>query len=274
MAAIETTKPLPGLWRLGWVSTRLEVKAFYREKAAMIFVFSLPAVLMLLLGSIFKSMATLYGVTVGQLFAAGLIGGGIAATSFQYLGISIATERDRRMLKRLRVTPMPKTAYFLGKIGLVGLATMAEAVLLVAVGMLIDHLSLPSSPQQWWTLAWVLVLGSVCFTLLGIAASSMAKSARSAPGIITLPFIVLQFMSGVFVPMTVIPGWLRDIASFFPLKWICQGLRSVFLPQQAVVLEPAGSWEHGRIALVLLAWIAAGLVLCLTTFRWRSSRDG
>jgi ABC-2 type transport system permease protein len=89
-----------------------------------------------------------------------------------------------------------------------------------------------------------------------------------------LPFTVLQFISGVYVPATLVPPWLREIASFFPLKWICQGLRSVFLPQQAVVLEPAGTWEHGRIALVLLAWIVAGLVLCLTTFRWRGSRDG
>ena len=41
------------------------------------------------------------------------------------------------------------------------------------------------------------------------------------------------------------------------------------LPNVAA-FEPAGSWEHGRIALVLLAWIAGGLVLCITTFRWQS----
>jgi ABC-2 type transport system permease protein len=51
---------------------------------------------------------------------------------------------------------------------------------------------------------------------------------------------------------------------------MAQGMRSVFLPEQAAALEPAGSWEHGRIALVLVAWIAAGLVLCAKTFRWQS----
>jgi ABC-2 type transport system permease protein len=71
-----------------------------------------------------------------------------------------------------------------------------------------------------------------------------------------------------------VPPWLRDVASFFPLKWICQGLRSVFLPAQAASLEPAGSWELGRVALVLTAWAVAGLVLCLTTFRWQRRRDG
>jgi ABC-2 type transport system permease protein len=65
---------------------------------------------------------------------------------------------------------------------------------------------------------------------------------------------------------------MRDVASFFPLKWMGQGMRSVFLPEHAAALEAAGTWEHGRTALVLAAWIVAGLVLCLRTFRWQSRR--
>jgi len=76
----------------------------------------------------------------------------------------------------------------------------------------------------------------------------------------------------VYVPFTVVPAWMRAVASLFPLKWMAQGMRSVFLPEHAATLEPAGSWEHGLTALVLLAWIAAGLVLCLKTFRWQSRR--
>jgi ABC-2 type transport system permease protein len=266
--------PLPGAWRSGVARVSSELKVFFRDKQSVVFVFSLPAVLLVMLGSIFRGQAAGHGLSVGTLFAAGLIGGGIAATSFQYLGIGIATERDQGMLKRLYGTPMNRWAYFIGKTGLVLVCTVAETALLIAVGMLIDNLRLPASPERWWTFAWVFVLGTVCFSLLGIAISSVPRSARSASAVIMLPFTVLQFISGVYVPATLVPPWLRVVASFFPLKWICQGLRSVFLPQRAVVLEPAGSWEHGRIALVLLAWIAAGLVLCLTTFRWRSSRDG
>jgi ABC-2 type transport system permease protein len=265
---------LPGAWSAGLARTGIELKTFFRDKQSVAFVFSLPAVLLVLLGSIFRSMAAGHGMTVGTLFAAGLIGGGIASTSFQYLGIGIATERDRGLLKRLRGTPMPPVAYFIGKTGLVVVCTVAETLLLIAVGMLIDNLHLPTAPGRWWTFAWVFVLGTICFSLLGIAISSLPRSARSATAVVMMPLTVLQFISGVYVPATLVPPWLRDIASFFPLKWICQALRSVFLPQQAVVLEPAGSWEHGRTAMVLVAWIVIGLVLCLTTFRWRSSRDG
>ena len=59
----------------------------------------------------------------------------------------------------------------------------------------------------------------------------------------------------------------------FPLKWMAQGMRSVFLPDALASHEVAGAWEHGRIALVLGAWCIGGLILCLTTFRWRGRRE-
>jgi ABC-2 type transport system permease protein len=265
---------LPSAWRVGLSRTGLELKTFFRDKQLVAFVFTLPAVLLVLLGSIFRNQALNMGLSVGTLFAAGLIGGGIAATSFQYMGIAIATERDQGMLKRLYGTPMHRWAYFIGKTGLVVVCTVAETALLIAVAMAIDNLKLPTSAQRWWTFTWIFLLGTACFALLGIAVSSLPRSARSATPVIMMPFTVLQFISGVYVPFTLVPPWLRAIAAVFPLKWVCQGLRSVFLPPQAVVLEPAHSWEHGKIALVLLAWTAVGLVLCLTTFRWRRSRDG
>jgi len=267
---IESAGVLPGTWRLGLGRGGIEVRQFFREKMAVAFIFGLPSILLVLLGSIFGSQAATAGVTVGQLFTAGMIAGGIMATSFQYLAINIATERENGMLKRLFGTPMPRTSYFIGKLIQVLICTVAETALLMAVGMLFYHLHLPTTPGRWWTFAWIFLLGSTACGLMGIAASSLPRSAASAAPVITLPFTVLQFMSGVYVPFNSVPPWMRDAASFFPLKWMAQGLRSVFLTSQAVSLEPAGSWEHGRIALVLVAWIAAGLVLCITTFRWQS----
>ena len=266
----ESQAELPGVWRLGAARGAVEVKAFFRDKMAVAFIFGLPSILLVLLGSIFGSQAAAQGVTVGQLFTAGMIAGGIMSTSFQYLAIGIATERENGMLKRLSGTPMPRASYFGGKVVQVLVCTVAETVLLMAVGMLFYHLRLPAEPSKWWTFAWVFLLGTAACSLLGIAASSVPRSAASATPVITLPFTVLQFISGVYVPFDVVPAWMRDIASLFPLKWMAQGMRSVFLPGQAQALEPAGSWEHGRIALVLMTWIAAGLVLCAKTFRWQS----
>lgn len=266
--------PLPGAFRTGITRGRLEVKAFFRERQAVVFILALPAVLLVLLGSIYGQEATKAGVSVGQLFTAGMIAGGIGSTSFQNLGLSIASERIRGSLKQLRGTPMAPAAYFIGKIIQVFACTLAEVVVLIAVGVAAYHLHLPTSPARWWTLAWVFVLGTVACSLIGIAISSLAGSATNSFGLITLPFIVLQFISGVYVPFNNVPPWLQNVAALFPLKWMSQGLWSVFLPSRADILEPSHSWQHGLTAVVLLAWIAGGLVLCLTTFRWRSSRDG
>jgi ABC-2 type transport system permease protein len=265
--------PLPGVWRVGRSRGRIELKAFFRERETVVFIFALPAVMLVLLGAIFGSQKAGHGVSIGDLYVAGLIGGGVMAASYQNLGLSIASERERFMLKRLRGTPMPAAAYFAGKIIQVLVVSVAEVVVLLVVGLAFYHLHLPTSAGAWWTFAWVFVLGVAACSLLGIAASGLVRSAaRNGVAVVTLPFVVLQFISGVYVPFFLVPGWLRDIASVFPLEWMCRGMRSVFVPQ-AVALEPGHSWQHGHTALVLLAWLGAGLVLCLRTFRWQNPQD-
>jgi ABC-2 type transport system permease protein len=275
-SAIATGTPntrLPGPWRVGLSRGQVELKAFFRERQSVIFILAMPAVMLVLLGAIFGGQHNAAGVSTGDLYVAGLIAGGVMATSYQNLGISIAIERERFTLKRLRGTPMPPSAYFGGKIIQVLVAAVAEVVVLLAIGLAFYHLRLPTSATAWWTFAWVFVLGVAACSVLGIAASSMPRSAaRNGVAVITLPFVVLQFISGVYVPFNLVPPWLRDIAAVFPLEWMNRGMRSVFVPQ-AVALEPGHSWQHGLTALVLSAWIIAGLVLCLTTFRWQNRRD-
>ena len=70
--------------------------------------------------------------------------------------------------------------------------------------------------------------------------------------------LVLQFTSGVFFQYDELPPGCSSRPSLFPLKWLCQGMRSVFLPDSFQRQEPAGSWELGRVALVLAVWSVAG----------------
>jgi ABC-2 type transport system permease protein len=237
-------------------------------------VFALPAVLLALFASILHDRGLPAGVSEGQLIVGGMVAAGIVSTSFLNLGIGIAQDRDDHTLKRLRGTPMPLSAYFLGKLVLVLVSGVAEFALLMLVGGLFFHVKLPATGADWFTFAWVVVLGTVSCALLGIAATGLVKSARSAPAVLNLIFLVLEFMSGVFiVPVNTLPKWMIDFASFFPLKWIAQGMRSVFLPDGMMSLEAAGKWEHLTTALVLGGWCVAGLALCLLTFRWTNRQE-
>lgn len=263
------------LLRIGVARGGLELRQFFRERDAVVFTFSLPVVLLVLLAGIFNDKVPETGVPASQVFAASMIAAGIMSTTFVNLGNGIAQDRDDGTLKRLRGTPTPLAAYFLGKVLLVLVVSFAEVVLLLAVGKGLFDLPLPGDVTKWLVFAWVFVLGVVACALLGIAISSVPKSAKSASAVITLPFIGLQFISGVlFNPISQLPSPLVEIGSLFPLKWMAQGFRSVFLPDAMTFQEVAGSWELGRTALVLTAWCAGGLVLCLLTFRWKSGRHG
>ncbi|MHB1433568.1 MAG: ABC transporter permease [Streptosporangiaceae bacterium] len=266
---------LPGVWRIGLSRGAVELRAFFRERQSVVFILAMPAVMLVLLGAIFsRQHQSAPAISVSDLYVAGLISGGVMATSYQNLGMSIALERERFTLKRLRGTPMPAAAYFTGKIIQVLVAALAEVAILLAIGVAFYHLRLPATVSAWWTFTWVFGLGVAACSLLGIAASSVPRSAaRNGIAVITLPFVVLQFISGVYVPIFLVPRWLRDVAAVFPLEWMCRGMRSVFVPQ-AVVLEPGHSWQLGQTALMLGAWLVAGLVLCLTTFRWQNRQPG
>jgi ABC-2 type transport system permease protein len=263
----------PSAIQLGLSRAALETKIFFRERDAVIFTFSFPIVLLLIFGSIFADDLEGTGLNVSQLYVAGLIGSA-AMTGFQNLGIGIAMDRDDGTLKRLLGTPLPRSSYFVGRALNTLFISFCQVVILLIIGVALFGLQLPSELSTWLTFVWVFVLGVLGSSLLGIAVSSLPRSGKSASAVIAMPFVVLQFISGVFIPVNQLPAWLVNIASVFPLKWMCQGFRSVFLGDAGATLELTNSYELGRVALVLGAWVVGGLLLCLTTFRWKGRRDG
>lgn len=252
---------------LGWDRGRLEITQFLRGRETVMFTLLMPTLLLVIFAAIF-SWEIAPGIRFSHYFIAGMVAAGLLTVGFQSMAIQIPIERDRGLLKRLRGTPMPRSAYFLGKVVMVLAIGLVETVLLLAVAVLFYDYRLPATATKWATFGWVSLLGIAACTLCGVAFSSLPRSGRAAPAIVTPVALVLQFISGVFFPFTQLPGWMQTVAAVFPLKWMCQGMRAVFLPDSFVAQEPAGSWELGRVALVLAAWCVAGLVLCVLTFRW------
>jgi len=258
---------------IGWDRTVLELKMYFREKEAVFFSFAFPILMLSMFAVIFgdqfgKGDAADAGVNAARFFLPGMVAAGVMLTSFQSMALSVAVERDDGTLKRLRSTPMPPAAYFLGKVGLVASTSLAQFVLLIAIAKVAFGVQLPTGAASWVTFVWVFLLGVACGTVLGVAYSSLASSSRSVGATVIAPTLILQFISGVYFAFTDLPDWLKQVASVFPLKWIAQGMRSVFFPDDWQTQEMAGVWEHGRTALVLGAWLVAGLVICARTFRW------
>jgi ABC-2 type transport system permease protein len=266
-----TERRLPPVAAVCRTRAGVELKEFFRQRESVVFTVMFPVILLLVFGAVLDyDLGS--GVSFTQYFVAGVIAAGILGASLQNMAIGIATERSDGTLKGLAGTPMPKSAYFVGKVVQVLVVTVAIIVILLAIGVAIYGIQLPSG-RDWLTFAWVAALGSAACTLLGIAVSSLARNGRSASATVTPIALVLEFISGVFFQFSQVPTWLQTIASFFPLKWMAQGLRSVFLPDALAAQEPAGSWELGRVALVLGIWCVVGLALCVRTFRWQDRTD-
>jgi ABC-2 type transport system permease protein len=264
----------PTLLSTSLARAKVELLTFFRGRETVVFTLAFPTLLLVIFGSVFGDSDVANGVNFAQYFVAGMIAAGLQTSSFQNLAIQVPIERDSGALKRLEGTPMPKAAYFVGKIILVAFISVTQIVLLTAIGALFYNVHLPDTAAKWWTFAWIGVLGTAACTLMGLAFSGFVRNGQSAPAIVSPIAIVLQFISGVFFVYTDLPSWMQGVASVFPLKWMTQGMRSVFLPDDFVTAEPSHSWQHGQAAIVLTAWVVGGLLVASRTFRWRNRDDG
>lgn len=253
-----------GIRRIG-----IELRQFFRDRESAVFNFTLPMVLLIIFGSIFGNEYLRHTtIAFSQYFFAGMIASGVLYTSFQNLSISIPMEREDGTLKRLQGTPMPKASYFIGKIGMVFVAYIAQVIIVLMVGVLFFDIDIPSTAHRWFTFAWVSILGLIACTLLGIAYSIVPKQGRGAAAVVAPVVLIFQFTSGVFVYYLDLPSWMQNFSALFPLKWLTQAMRYVFLPEGAERLEIVGTWELGKCALVLGAWVVFGFVLATRLFRW------
>jgi ABC-2 type transport system permease protein len=272
------TAQTPSVARIALSRTVIELKEFSREREAVVFILAFPVLLLVIFSSVFGSgndfitLPSGQGISAAQYYLTGMVASGVMQSSFQSMAISLAVERDAGTLKLLRGTPMPPLAFFLGKIGQVIVVTVVQLVVLLSVSRLLFGVPLPADSQHWLRLAWLVAIGAASGTALGVAFSSVLKSGRSAPTVVTPIVVVLQFISGVFFPYTNLPEWMRAAASVFPLRWMAQGMRSVFLPEEMVNAEPGHSWHLGLGALVMSAWLVVGLFLAVRTFRWVRER--
>src|SRR3954466_5973179 len=127
-----------------WRQYRLERRMFWRNPSAAFFCFLLPLLLLAIFGAVFSSRQEDLDVIVP-----GIAGLSVMSATFTSLAYNLTTLRERGILKRLRGTPLPPSAYLAGLAG----NAIANAVLQLAVIILAGHLLLGVSwPGDWLTL--------------------------------------------------------------------------------------------------------------------------
>lgn len=259
--------------RLGALRIGYEVRAYFRQGDTVFFTFLFPVVMLTIFSVSFSEASfgqTADGddITAAWFFLPAMLAAGVLLSGLQNLAIDIAVEKSDGTLKRLAGSPLPVVSYFIGKLGQSFATGLLQAGVLLLLGFTVFQVPLPEDPGNWWVFAWVFTLGVITSAILGIALSAVPRSGKSATAVVIPIVLVLQFISGVYLRFSDLPEWLQNVAAVFPLKWMAQGMRSVFLPDELVVLEQNESWDLPGIAIALSIWLVVGLIVTRLTFRW------
>jgi ABC-2 type transport system permease protein len=208
--------------------------------------------------------------TIGSLMLPGTLGMFVAfgmMLMVQYL----PADREDGTLLRARATPGGIGGYLVGKLITSSLSVLIYLAMIGVPGALIIG-GLGFASISLGKLAWVLILGMIGTQLLGATLGALVPSPRSA-GYVSLPLLGLTAVSGVFYPITALPGWLQGIAQVFPVYWLGLGMRSALLPARAASVEIAGLWRTPQTAAVLGAWALAGLVIAPLVLKRMARRE-
>lgn len=244
------------LWQI-----RYEQRAYWRNRGRGIFTFVFPLMFLVIFGSLNSNahLQSMGGISYDTFFVPGILAYGVIGTTYVNMSISTAMLRDEGVLKRMQGTPLPRWAYVGARIGSTVLIVGAITIVTLAIGAVAYGVQVRASTLP--ALIATLVLGTAAFTTLGIGITRFIPNADAAPVIVNLTILPLTFISGIWFPTTTFPSGVTDVAKFFPLRPLADGLQYAFNP------HTTGLGFNGGDLGALAIWTAVGVFLMLKFLR-------
>jgi ABC-2 type transport system permease protein len=250
IAALEKRR-VPPLGGFNLTFLYLEIRRLLRNRRTLLFTLILPVVFFLL----FRSNKRLGQLGGAQLAAETVIGIAVygammAATSG---GALVSVERALGWSRQLRLTPLRPAAYIVIKLLTAMLLGLVSVAVVFAAGV-IDGVQMPV--QTWLlsgTLAWVAAL---LFAAFGLFMGYLLPS-ENVMQIIGPILGAFAFLGGLFVPVSLLPSAVQNIAPYMPPYGVAQIARYPLL---------GGTFDVTWIASVVL-WTAAFAIGAMLLFR-------
>ncbi|MBF6186663.1 MULTISPECIES: ABC transporter permease [Nocardia] len=212
------------------------------------------------------------GFGLGALALPSILGMLVAFNGMFGMSQLLATEREDGTLLQAKATPNGMVGYLVGKIVLVSGWVLVPFVVVLLPGMfMVGGVELDSA-GAWFALAGVVLLGMLATLPIGAIIGSLFTSPRGV-GFASMPIMGLVAVSGIFYPITAMPGWVQGLAQCFPVYWLGLGMRAAMLPDAAAAVELGGSWRWPATVAVLGAWSAVGLVVAPVLLRRMARRE-
>lgn len=252
-----TTTPRRNLWRLYLTEARLEFVKLLRVPAYSISTLVFPIMFYALFSALYGGFAT-QGISTARYMVVGYAAAGVIAASLFGFGVGVASERGQGWMRLKRVSPMPPLAYFVAKIVMALLFSTLVVLSLTLMAWALQGVRFELG--SWLKIYGLLMLGVFPFASLGLAFGYLFGP-NSAPMVINLIFMPLVFVSGLYIPLSVLPAIIQKIAAFLPTYHYAQ------LALGAAGAQPLGSTTNHVVV------VAGTTVLFLAVALWAYFRD-
>jgi ABC-2 type transport system permease protein len=188
-----------------------------------------PALWLLVFGVVFSKIRAIPtgGIPYLQFMTPGVLAQSVMFVAIFY-GISVVWERDLGLLNKLLSTPTPRSAIVLGKALSAGVRGIFQAVAVLALA-LIMRIDLSLSPLDLLGEFIIIILFGMCFASLSMCLAPIFRTRERMMGIgqaITMP---LFFASNAIYPISMMPGWLKTIATVNPLSYVVDAMRALLV---------------------------------------------
>jgi ABC-2 type transport system permease protein len=208
--------------------TRAQLLSFTRNVALSAASVVMPVLLFGLIGMTGAERPYAPGVAFGAYFLASMGAYAVSGTMVFNFGVTVAVERGQKLDLLIRAAPVPPLIYLLARV----LTALAFSVIALVILFVFAYgvVGVRLAPGVWLELGAVLLFGSLPFIGLGFAIAYLAGP-NAAVAVANITYLVLAFLSGIFIPFESLPSVVQGIAPLLPtyhyaqLAWGAVGLR-------------------------------------------------
>jgi ABC-type multidrug transport system permease subunit len=189
----------------------------------------------------------------------GLLGMNLMGSAIWGMGFTIVDARRKKLIKRLIATPMPRHYFLLSFLLSRILLLIIEVGVLLGFGAWIFHVPVRGSLVQF---ALLCLLGSLCFSALGLLLASRVKTIEAASGLMNAVMMPMWIASGVFFSALRFPDVVQPLIKALPLTAVIDALR-------ANMLQGSNLVQVAPEIVVMGIWLIVCFGLAVKLFRWR-----
>jgi ABC-2 type transport system permease protein len=170
-----------------------------------------------------------------------------------FYGIAVIWERDLGIVHKLLVSPASRWSLVLGKAIAADFRGLVQATVIYAIALLM-HVSIRWEPLAVLEVLLIVALGSGIFSTFSLLIACIVKTRERFMGIGQVLTMPLFFASNAIYPLSIMPPWLRTIATLNPLTYMVDALRGLMVTDEQSVYGLG--FDCAVLVLVFIALLA------------------